>query len=73
METQNLKIRQYLEAGHRLTPLESLYSFGTLRLSARIYDLRRQGLVIDSETIEVTSPSVYNGKKHVKCYFIKRK
>ena len=73
METQNKRIRQYLESGRSLTPLEALYSFGTLRLSARICDLRREGMVIDSKTIEVTSPSVYSGKKHVKVYFIKRK
>ena len=72
MESQNKRILAYLKSGRKLTPLEALYEFGCLRLGARIYDLRAQGEMIESKTIEITSPSVYSGKKHVKQYWIKK-
>jgi hypothetical protein len=71
-ESQNKQILSYLQAGHRLTPLDALYKFGSLRLSARIYDLKRQGVAITSDLIAITSPSAIGGKKHVQQYFIKR-
>ena len=64
-ESQNLQIRRYLESGHSITPLDALYQFGCFRLGARIYDLKRQGMLIVSEMIEITSPSVLHGKKRV--------
>ena len=72
MESQNKRILAYLKSGRKITPLEALYEFGTMRLSARIYDLRDQGEMIEVKTIEITSPSVLSGKKHVKQYWIKK-
>ena len=40
MNNQNKQIREYLELGFKLTPLEALNKFGCLRLGARIYDLK---------------------------------
>lgn len=57
MESQNDKIRQHLEAGYTITPLEALQLFGCLRLSGRIYDLIHEGLPVNSEMIEI------NGKR----------
>jgi len=68
IESQNKRIRKYLEAGRSLTPIDALYQFGCFRLGARIYDLRKQGLQIMVKTIEVTSPLVYSGKKKVASY-----
>jgi hypothetical protein len=65
IESQNKRIKEYLLKGKSLTPLDGLYQFGSLRLGARIFDLRKQGMKIKSEIIEVTSPSVYNGVKRV--------
>ena len=48
--TQLEKIRNYLEAGRTLTAPEARSRFGIKNLSARIYDLRTQGLVIGTET-----------------------
>lgn len=45
--TQNAKILKYLQRGHALTPLTALRMFGTLRLSGRIYDLKRDGHKIE--------------------------
>jgi len=70
IESQNKKIRKYLESGKNLTPLDALYQFGCFRLGARIYDLKREGMLIESEMIEVTSPAVHSGKKHVAQYKI---
>jgi hypothetical protein len=49
METQNQLIRQHLESGKSITPLEALSMYGCLRLGARIYDLKRDGLRIKTE------------------------
>jgi hypothetical protein len=67
IESQNLRIKKHLEAGRSLTALDGLYQFGTLRLGARIYDLRKQGMRITSETIEIVSACV-PGKKYVARY-----
>lgn len=67
-ESQNLRIRKYLESGRKLIALTALYEFGCFRLGARIYDLKREGMLIDSEIIEITSPSVLNGVKRVAQY-----
>ena len=50
--TQAEEIRSALEAGERLTPLDALERFGCFRLGARIYDLRREGMKIESEMVE---------------------
>jgi len=59
MESQNKRIKAHLLSGRSLTPLDALYQFGTFRLGARINDLKREGVPIKSELIEITS----DGKK----------
>ena len=49
METQNQLIRQHLESGKTITPLEALNRYDCLRLGARIYELKRDGLHIKTE------------------------
>lgn len=71
-QSQNLQIEQWLKSGRTLTALDALYNFGCLRLSGRIYDLRHKGMKIKSELIEVTSPSVFNGKKRVMRYSLQK-
>lgn len=43
--------------GEEITPIEALRRFGCLRLAARVSDLRRDGLQIESATVEA------NGKR----------
>ncbi|MGV7078456.1 helix-turn-helix domain-containing protein [Testudinibacter sp. P80/BLE/0925] len=62
--TQCRLILTAFRKGERLTSLEALKRFGCLRLSARIYDLRKQGHDIHSETIKEPSG------KHVKQYWL---
>jgi len=51
MKSQMEMIKEHLEAGHTLTPLSALAHFGCLRLGARIYDLKRNGMTIYSHLI----------------------
>ena len=46
--TQNELIKQALERGETLTPLDALDRFGCFRLGARIYDLKKEGMAIQS-------------------------
>lgn len=55
--SQNEQIRQHLEAGNTITPLEALSLFGCLRLGARIHNLKAAGMAIYSRLIE------QNGKR----------
>ena len=62
--SQTRRILAYLKDGNKITPLEALEKFGTLRLGARIADIKALGYDVKSEF--VTAPS---GKK-VKSYWI---
>lgn len=42
-KAQTEQILKHLKKGKTITPLTALRKFGCLRLSARIYDLRKQG------------------------------
>ena len=53
LTAQKHQIRRALEAGERLTPMDALKRFRCFRLSARIYDLRQEGLAIEKELIAV--------------------
>ena len=55
IESQNGRIKAYLQSGKSLTPLDALYQFGCWALSSRISNLRKQGLNIKSELIDITS------------------
>ena len=46
MTTQNQQIKAYLTKGKSLTPIDALNKFGCFRLSARIKNLRDEGLNI---------------------------
>lgn len=53
-----------------LTPLEALYEVGTLRLAARIFDLRAAGYVIRDAMVEVKAR---NGRTaRVKRYWLEQ-
>ena len=64
MESQNKKIKAYLEEGNSITAIQALEKFQCFRLASRITDLKQSGVPIDSQFIEVDS-----GKK-VKEYWI---
>ena len=49
--TQNQKILEYLKSGKKLTPITALKKFGCFRLSARIYNLKKEGHNIITENV----------------------
>lgn len=55
-ESQCKRIATYLKKGGMLTPMDALNMFGCFRLSARIADLRNEGMKI------VTKYVTENGK-----------
>lgn len=61
--TQTAQILAHLVQGRSITPIEALKIFGCLRLSARIYDLKKAGYKIKSRMQK-------NGKKQYKIYWI---
>lgn len=63
-KSQNDLILEWMLAGNTITPLEALNKFGSLRLPARIADIRKKGYLIYSEFI--TTPS----GKRVKQYHL---
>lgn len=65
MTSQADAIALYLESGHELTPLEALSLFGTMRLAARIRELRSRGLPIETLDRE-------QGGKHFAAYRLRR-
>lgn len=50
-ESQNAKIRAWLEEGNTLTQLQALKLFGCFRLASRIHDLRDRGLNIIKQMV----------------------
>lgn len=60
MKTQLENIREHLEAGRSITPLDALNLYGCFRLGARIADLKKQGMDIRTDIIHDDR----NGKKY---------
>ena len=57
---QTAAIRAALEAGQELTPLDALNRFGCFRLAARVDELRREGLAVETVTER------QNGKRYAR-------
>lgn len=49
-KSQMLSIKEWLEGGHTITPLDALEMFGCFRLSAQIFNLKKLGLHIECRT-----------------------
>lgn len=46
--SQTSQILKFMLAGNSITPLDALHKFKCMRLGARIYDLKRNGYVINT-------------------------
>ena len=64
-DSQNALIKGWLLNGHSITTLDALTMFGCFRLSARISNLKDQGMNIMTEMVEV------NDKRIAKYYLVK--
>jgi len=51
MQAQTKQILAHLESGKSITPIDALNLFGVFRLSARIFDIRKLGHKIITDTI----------------------
>lgn len=61
--SQTTRILAHLKAGKKLTPLQGLQKFGTLRLGARILELRQAGY-------DIKTRMVRKGRSRVAQYWI---
>lgn len=50
-----VRLLKYLKTFKNITSLEAINMFGETRLSARIYDLKKQGYKFKTETVRVMS------------------
>ena len=64
--TQNDAILEHLKSGQSLTPLDALRLVGSMRLSARIKNLRDQGFDIQTKIVAA------NGR-HFASYYLPKK
>ena len=64
--TQTQAIYEYLKQGNSLTPLDALSLFGCMRLEARIWELKQQGIDIQMDMIK-------HNDKHFARYFMTKK
>ena len=64
-DSQNALIKGWLLNGYSLTTLEALNMFGCFRLSARIADLKDQGLPVVAEMVVIND-------KRVARYYLQR-
>lgn len=67
-ESQNALIKGWLLNGNSITALDALNMFGCFRLSARISNLKEQGMNITTEMVEINDKriakySLNHGKK----------
>ena len=49
--SQTTKILDHFKAGGTLTPMEALSKFGCFRLGARIWDIKKAGYTIGTESV----------------------
>lgn len=62
--SQRAQILRHLQCGHSLTPIQALHLFGSLRLPARIAEIKADGYPVQSEFVKLP-----NGKR-VKRYYL---
>ena len=65
-DSQRAAIARHLKAGKSVTALDALEKWGCLRLSGRIYELKKQGVKILSYPLKVGRG---DKKKIVSCYY----
>lgn len=54
-ETKIDKVFRYMQKYRTITPIEAYKFCGTMRLSAVIYELKKQGIKIKTEMVRVTT------------------
>ena len=57
-DSQNALIKGWLLNGYSITPMEALYMFGCFRLSARIANLRDEGMLVITDMVTINDKRV---------------
>ena len=57
-ESQKALIKGWLLNGYSITPMEALNMFGCFRLSARIANLREEGLAVVTDMVTINDKRV---------------
>lgn len=47
MESQNKMLKTILDQGTRISAIDALNMIGTMRLAARVYDIKQEGYPVD--------------------------
>lgn len=68
LNTTQQRVFDYIVDFGSITTLQACMDLGETRLSARIFELRKKGVNIGADFIEVSNR--YGEKRHVKKYFI---
>ena len=63
MKSKKQQVREHLERYGEITPLEALDKYGSFRLSAIIFDLRKEGMKIETRI---------DKKKHYANYILQK-
>ena len=58
LDSQNALIKGWLLNGKSITPMEALNMFGCFRLSARIANLREEGLQVITDMVTINDKRV---------------
>lgn len=58
MESQNKMLKNLLDKNHHISALYALKKIGTMRLAARIYDIKQEGYPVDKYVREVDGKRV---------------
>lgn len=58
LDSQNALIKGWLLNGKSITPMEALNMFGCFRLSARIANLREEGLQVVTDMVTINDKRV---------------
>ena len=66
--TQDKRVLKYMKLYGSITTLDAIRDLGITRLSAKIYDLKKQGYVIVDEMIKVKNR--FGEESHVKKYML---
>lgn len=71
MTNQMAKIREHLTKHGSITSWEAIELYGCTRLSAKIFDLRNKGWIIDTQMIEVKNR--FGDETEIAKYILRKK
>ena len=65
MESQNKMLKTILDQGTHLSAIDALNMIGTMRLAARVYDIKQEGYPVDKYVAEQNGKRItYYFKSH---------